>query len=526
MSIVVAMPGGDPISEAEPQAAEGGGNSKSFKLLVVLMLFGAALRILRYLSDRSLWLDEAYLANSILTYSFKQLLTRPLMHWQAAPPGFLLLQKAAVSVFGTSEYALRIVPLLAGLASIPIFFGVVRRCLNPTAQVLAMALFITLDPLIYYSAEAKQYGLDVTAALAIVLTALRLRERPKDLCSLLVVAMCAVFGILCSHPAIFVVYCVQLVLLIDFLRRRQFGPAVRIAAVAIVCIAAFVADYFLFLRPLMGHNGLQAYWAADYMPHEPLEAVKWVGAALYQLYSGYATMWMPVVDTAILATLVGFVPLWRRDRTILALLMLPLALTLAAAMVHAYPFASRLVLFLVPSIVVLIGAGSAMIWESIKPGAKFVAVLILLSIYAPTAARDLFYVVVPQKREEIRPVLAYIRDHKQPGDLLYVFYISDVPFRYYRDRFGLTTDRSGLSDMTTLVGKPGAADPAQYRADLSQLRGRGRVWVLITHPRALGGPDEEQIFPQILKRWGREIDHVQAFNASATLYDLDRAKNH
>ena len=234
-------------------------------------------------------------------------------------------------------------------------------------------------------------------------------------------------------------------------------------------------------------------------------------------------MWLPLVDTAILATLIGFVPLWRRERAVLAILVLPLLLTLSAATIHAYPFGSRLTLFLVPSLVVLIGAGGAMIWESVIPGRRFIAVLILLSILLPTAVRDLYYVMIPQKREEIRPVLAYIRDHRQPGDTLYIFYISEVPFRYYENRFGLTPDRFGLADMPTIFGEPGQADPSLYRTDLFRLRGRGRVWVLITHPRALGGPDEEQIFPRILDEWGKAIDHIQAFNASATLYEMDKA---
>jgi hypothetical protein len=104
--------------------------------------------------------------------------------------------------------------------------------------------------------------------------------------------------------------------------------------------------------------------------------------------------------------------------------------------------------------------------------------------------------------------------------VLYVFYISEAPFRYYENRFGLTPDRFGLANMPTIFGEPGERDPSTYRTDLARLRGRGRVWVLITHPRALGGIDEEQLFPQILGQWGKPIGHVQAFNASATLYEM------
>lgn len=498
-------------------------SGKTRRLLALLMLVGVLLRVLRYWADRSLWLDEAYLANSILTYSFKQLLTTPLMHWQAAPPGFLLLQKSAVILFGTGEYALRFLPFLAGVASIPLFYGVIRRCLGGMAQIIAMTMFVTLDPLIYYSAEAKQYGLDVAVAMAILLAALHFRERPASFVRLLVLAAIGLIGLFCSHPAVFTLAGSGLVLTTELLSQRRFISAFRLGCVGLLWASAFVLDFYFFLRPLMHHAGLNAYWAADYMPYDFLGAIKWIGAEFYKLYHGYSTMWLPLVDGAILATLIGCVALWRCDRTTLGLLLVPLVLTLCAALIHTYPFGDRLTLFLVPSLVVLVGAGGEMIWESVVPGRRFIAGLILLSILLPTAVRDLYYIIVPQKREEIRPVLSYIRDHKQPGDALYVFYISEVPFRYYEDRFGLSGDRFGLAAMPTIFGEPGESDPSVYRSDLSRLRGRRRVWVLITHPRALGGIDEEQLFSQILSQWGKPMDHIEAFNASATLYDMGTA---
>jgi uncharacterized membrane protein len=512
------------------------------QILLWLMAIGAALRILRYLSNRSLWLDEAYLSNSILTYSFKQLVTQPLMHWQAAPVGFLLLQKLAVTLFGNSEYALRLVPLLAGLASIPLFYGIVRRCLVPTAQVLALGLFIMLDPLVYYSAEAKQYGPDVTIALAIVWAAMRWAESrtlPRLAC-LAVIGACAIF---CSHPAIFVLASVGVVLFFAAARNRAgaYRPVraggtsysypqsdradtarLGLVVVGIAWAGLFALNYFVFLRPLMHHSGLAAYWAADYMPHDVMGAVKWLGLESYELFHGYATMWLPLVDTAIVAALIGIIWFWRHDRSRLALLGLPILLTLGAAAVHAYPFGSRLVLFLVPGLIVMIGAGGALIWDSFVPGRRFIPALILASILAPTAARAAFYLVVPAKREEMKPVLAYIHDHKQPGDSLYIFYISEVPFRYCENCFGLEKDRYGLADMPVIFGQSGERDPSIYRSDLARLRGKGRVWVLITHPRALGGIDEEQLFPEILDQWGRQLDRVDAFNADAMLYDMGK----
>jgi 4-amino-4-deoxy-L-arabinose transferase-like glycosyltransferase len=493
---------------------------RSRKILLWLVFIGMALRLCRYLADRSLWLDETYLANSILTFSFHDFFVRPLLQWQAAPIGFLLLEKLAVKLLGTGEYALRLVPLLAGLASVPLFYCIIRRCLEPTAQVLAMALFITLEPLVYYSSEAKQYGIDVVVALAVVLAAMRLRQHPRKGHRMLALAVIGACGIFLSHPAVFTLAAAGIVLLLSFIQSRERKAALQLIVVGIIWLGLFAVNYLWFLRPLMHHAGLAAFWASDYMPHEALGAVQWLGLAIYDLYHNYATMWLPLVDTAMIATVIGIVWFWKNGLAFLGLLLLPLLLVLGAAAIHAYPFGNRLVLFGVPGLVVLIGAGMALIWEGFVPGRRWIAALIVASVLVPTAARAAFLLVVPIGREEIRPMLAYIRDHKKPGDTLYIFCMSEVPFHYYEDRFGLEKNRYGLDDMHIIFGKSGDPDPSIYRTDLAQLRGRGRVWVLITHPRAMAGIDEEKLFPEILKRRGTQTDHAAAFHASVTLYEM------
>ena len=100
--------------------------------LALLLVIGAVLRAAPFLLDRSLWLDEAKLALNVLERSPAQLFG-PLDYGQAAPVGFLLLEKQAVAAFGEGERALRLVPLLAGVASLWLFFVVARRWLSPAA---------------------------------------------------------------------------------------------------------------------------------------------------------------------------------------------------------------------------------------------------------------------------------------------------------------------------------------------------------------------------------------------------------
>ena len=79
----------------------------------ILCLIGMVLRVREYLGGRALWRDEASLALNLVHRSFAQLL-QPLDHDQGAPVGFLWACKLATTLFGYGEYALRLVPLLAG----------------------------------------------------------------------------------------------------------------------------------------------------------------------------------------------------------------------------------------------------------------------------------------------------------------------------------------------------------------------------------------------------------------------------
>ena len=82
---------------------------------VALGVLGAALRLWQYATGASLWADEANMALNIVDRPLGRLLG-PLDYRQMAPPGWLLLQKAAVTLLGDGEHALRLIPLLGSLA--------------------------------------------------------------------------------------------------------------------------------------------------------------------------------------------------------------------------------------------------------------------------------------------------------------------------------------------------------------------------------------------------------------------------
>src|SRR5688572_30957028 len=108
-------------------------------LAYAFILVGAAIRFQQLFVRRSLWLDEALLANNIVGRGYGRLL-EPLGGNQAAPPGFLWIERAAMSLFGTNEYALRLLPLAAGIALPWLIWLLARRVLTPVSAVVATGL--------------------------------------------------------------------------------------------------------------------------------------------------------------------------------------------------------------------------------------------------------------------------------------------------------------------------------------------------------------------------------------------------
>src|SRR3990172_8968599 len=75
-----------------------------------IVLLGIILRLRQYLVDRSFWADEASLAVNIADRNYSELLGL-LDYQQAAPVGFLYVEKTLITVFGNHDYVLRLFPL-------------------------------------------------------------------------------------------------------------------------------------------------------------------------------------------------------------------------------------------------------------------------------------------------------------------------------------------------------------------------------------------------------------------------------
>lgn len=128
--------------------------------------YGVVLRISGL--GRSLWLDEAWVANSISARSLSGMFYYD--DWlQSSPPLFLVLVRATVAVFGLGNTVLRAVPSALGIAATLIMLSFLRRVLSRQYALLAWLLLVLSPVTVTYSRMLKQYSTELAATTAILL---------------------------------------------------------------------------------------------------------------------------------------------------------------------------------------------------------------------------------------------------------------------------------------------------------------------------------------------------------------------
>ncbi len=482
-----------------------------------IIAIGVVLRLARWIHWRALWLDEIYLAGSIVPRLLHDLLLKPLEDWQAAPPGFLAMVHLAKRCFGDGERSLRLVSLLFGLASLPLMLYVARRLLRPVAAVVAVAMFVFLGPLIYYSNELKPYSCDVAASLAITLAILRWME-VRTLGRAAAAALVGAAGILLSYPSVFVLAGLGAVAIVR-MRRSADSPALRqILAVCLIWAIGFAGEYLIFIRPITrgeAHPHLVQYWVAQdaFMPISPGAAVKWIFWRLDAIARDPGGMWLDYPDAALLGLIVGAaVALYRHDR--LLLLLAPLPLVLAASAMRQYPFGDRLALFFVPQYLLLIAVAMESLWTNLA--GKTAAIAIAALIVGPSASRAAGYLFSPPGREESLPVYRWVAGHCRKGDVVYLTHFAQRSFQYYQSQ------SNWPADIEFHVQRQ-IVEPRDVLEDVKPFVGRKRVWVILIH--AEGGEfDVHQFTVAAFDDIGTEIMEHAEPGAVAYLYDCSAPK--
>lgn len=124
-------------------------------ILISLVVLGSLLR-LYHLGFNSLWLDE------ISTYkysigSFTEMWGMMATGTDYSPPLFFFMEHFVLQVLGVSEWAIRLLPAIFSIATIPVMYLVGKEFKDKYVGLISAAIFTFSPFLIYYAQDARPY---------------------------------------------------------------------------------------------------------------------------------------------------------------------------------------------------------------------------------------------------------------------------------------------------------------------------------------------------------------------------------
>ncbi len=171
-------------------------------LLGIVVALVVASRVIAFLDNPEVWLDEAMLMANLPLASMSDAF-RPLPeHAQAAPPGYLLAASGISWLFGDQHYhGLRLLSIAGSLGAMVFMLLALLRLNAATLAPIALAL-VFLSPFgVRYGLEIKQYSFDIMATSLLLYATIRAAQRGGRRPDLVILAGAGVFAILFSFSA-------------------------------------------------------------------------------------------------------------------------------------------------------------------------------------------------------------------------------------------------------------------------------------------------------------------------------------
>jgi hypothetical protein len=465
----------------------------AYPLAASLLGLGVIARLTGYLLNPPLSNDETQLALNLMDRSYGGLLSR-LDFNQAAPPGFLMLEKLVLSAFGTSPLALRLLPLIAGVAICFVAYRLVVELDAKPAALLAAGLVAFSSPLVDYASTSKQYSSDALVSAVLFLVMLRIRGR-FSVRGALILMVAGPIAVFVSYPAAFVLAAMWGALTVENAVAWKWRRVVALIAVGVVWAASVLAAYVLTLASI---HQIQRTSGQAWMSSWSLAARTIGGIARYLIsIPDLRGAGAAVTAVAVAVALVGLKALSVRSAPLAWVFIGATCLAGAAILLGLYPAFARTFVFMAPAVLLLVALSvCAQVSRGRGVIIAFVVLLIGLSVYG-TIARI-------QTRNDLGPpsTLRFLLAHARPGDTLYVSRTAQYAFRYYVECGCLTHaqriarqwpyrrtagygqfEAAFVSKSPLLIaGSSTGADPSDYKGDFAAAQKRHRVWVLLNDP--------------------------------------------
>jgi Dolichyl-phosphate-mannose-protein mannosyltransferase len=483
--------------------------------LVALAVLAGLTRIAVYVADHSLTTDEAFIALNVERRSAARL-TGELDWNQAAPLAFLEIQNGVTDVFGSSEYALRVAPFVASLVAVALFTRLAIIVLEHSAALLAVFVFTGIALVTSYAAVAKPYSFDVLITLVLYLSTLGVL-RDEKWSSIAALTMMGAIAPLFSYASAFVIAASATVLLIDALVSRRRRNLITVFIIAGTWLTLLLIFYVL-------HGSTMSHIRRSLTQETltSLGSLRDAAGSLRQVLGvspdsnnlGYesglgVTFATAAAACAALFIILGALRLVRSQWQVGALLLLPGIYALCASAAGWYPLLPRAMLFLAPTLAIMIAAGVRVLLRRSKSLAAQAMVIGMFAILiVAEVASTVSGMAVVRRDEGMKPVMNMLADQQEDDDTVYLDFASQYAFAHYLQcqcagsKVAQAT-REQLWDVAPVPGGPDQWAPAlkpltnrfrigkfrgykldSYYSDFATFPRHGRVWVVLSGLRS------------------------------------------
>lgn len=504
--------------------------------IVVVAALGVAVRLRQFLSGRSLWVDEALVANDLAELSIVEALTQRSPRNQLAPPGFWVVSHLADSI-SSDEMMLRLFPFLAGVMLVVITVAYAARRIERRSARLLLVGVIALSPsLIYYSAEVKQYGVEALLGMVTIVAVAERKALGRGGAVVLAMVLLAF-----SLPGLLILPLLGSLWFAIEVRERGFHGAIRYLAAPGAAIFGMWALSLAWAQ-LAKPGIMQGFWADAFAPLPTgADGIGWwvrtivglshltlsnIGVPLHTEDPAWLAVGAQIVALALWGLVVAGI--WRVASIVLRagsrgrtdspaisnwLAVVPVAVVIgvafaAASVLELYPFRGRLILVLIPLIAVAAAHGLDVMLDP-RPFPKLLprgvaqtivgAAALVVGLAAGTAALRLL--VDPYDRWDVEPAIEWIADNAGEDDAVVAYCLSDQQLLYYRahlDETGLVRERC-LTSLAPEAVLERAGDRRMWFLHGHIRDDRDAVELIATHPSVVDTFRSESVIAVLLE---------------------------
>lgn len=256
------------------------------------------------------------------------------------------------------------------------------------------------------------------------------------------------------------------------------------------------------------------FWKNAFMPFPPvsLSDILWFPKT-FEIFFHNPGGFTDVVMIMAILFVVGFLSMFKNKKLELALLLAPLLVALIASALRAYPFGGRLILYLVPSMLIVTAQGAEQIRSKYLENTPVLGIcLVMLVVFSPVK-NMVKLSFKPFEVSETKQIFEHLSENIQQGDVVFVSNAASRALDYYAGRYGL----EHINRVEGLSPKYSITDHADL---LDTLKGKKRVWLIFAHVSKRDGIDSELFTLFYLERFGKRIDTLDNGTASLYLFDL------